>query len=529
MRVLTTIPPKEDAVKRFIARYADKIIGVLSGFDRLVLRGTLRQLAFATGMMGFLRVERILLKDFGAYVERVTDRVREACYAVVRELDRPIVYLRSSQTDKEAVARRIAQEDGIDQGLIALLTSVEPCRSYGIHGNEATHRLELTLEERKCLHLYWYFVDPVFGFMNARLQTWFPFNIQLCVNGREWLSRQMDRAGIRYERRDNCFARIDDLPRAQALMDEQVKLAWPQVLGRIARSIHPIHEEIFKACPLRYYWSAYQSEWATDLMFQDARSLAEIYPALVRHGITTFSSPDVMRFLGQKLCARYQGQVVTSFKERPEGVRIKHYVAENSIKLYDKQGSILRVETTINNARRFKAFRRSERDSTGPRAWKRMRQGIADLQRRTVVSQAANDRYLDAMAVVDPSRSLADLTEDLCRPVRWKKRPVRGLKPWLPEELALFKAVTRGEFSINGFRNKDLQSLLFPTAADPYQERRRRSARVTRLIRLLRAHRLVRKISGSHRYVLSDKGREILSALVTAQTLTLDTLRKAAA
>ena len=433
----------------------------------------------------------------------------------------------SPKTDKEALARSIAEKDGIKEGLICVLESIEPCRSYEIFRNRDQKRLELVGRWRKCKFLYHYWIDPVFGFMNARIQSWFPFEIQICLNGREWLAREMDRAGIGYERRDNCFASLSDAARAQKLMDRQLKIHWPTQLNRIARQLNPAHVSIFQTFRLPYYWSVHQSEWATDLMFRDPASLAEIYPGLVRHGMTTFSSGDVMRFLGQKVNGNFQGQIISDFKDRPEGVRIKHRVDANSIKLYDKQGSVLRTETTINDAAGIKVFRPKEGEGRGKRALRPLRKGIADLHRRAQVSSASNQRYLDALASADTSAPASKFLDGLDHPVTFKGHRVRGLRAWSSDDLALFKAVSRGEFSINGFRNIDVDRVLNgPRPKDPV-ERRRRSARTTRLIRLLRAHRLIRKMPRSRRYSLTARGRETLSIILALHDLTLDEVRRA--
>jgi hypothetical protein len=140
-------------------------------------------------------------------------------------------------------------------------------------------------------------MHPTFGFMHARIQTWFPFSIQICLNGREWLARQMDAAGLGYRQRENCFTWLEDPKLAQRLMDRQVRAAWPELLDTIARGLNPRHEAMFQAHPIEYYWSTYQSEWATDILFSDSRSLTRLYPRLIHHGLTTFFAPDVMRFL----------------------------------------------------------------------------------------------------------------------------------------------------------------------------------------------------------------------------------------
>lgn len=514
-------------MKSFIARYADKITGVLSGFDRLVFRGTLRKIAFVVGMFGFMWSRRILLKDFGRFAQVATEHLKEASLAKATELGRPVLFLPSSTTSKEEVARRIAQRDDITQGLVCVLKSVELCRTFDIHRNREAKRLELVCRERKCEYLYHYMIDPVFGFMYARIQTWLPFNIQVGINGREWLSRQMDRAGVGYEREDNCFPRIDDVTRAQKLMNKQLRLHWPSALNRLARVLNPAHAKILGTHQLTYYWTVHQSEWATDFMFRDHTTLTESYHRLARHGISAFSSGDVMRFLGRKVNGNFQGQIVSDFKDRPEGVRIKHFVGKNSVKAYDKP-EILRVETTIHDASGIKVFRPTEGDGRAKRAWLPMRKGIADLHRRTQVSQASNDRYADALAAADTTTSIGKLVEGLDQCVRWKGRRVRGLHAWSSDDLDLFRAVNRGEFKLNGFRNRDLQAHLFKAAAENPEERRRRSARVSRLLRLLRAHRLIRKMPKTNRYNLTQNGQSVLTALLAIQDVSLAQLNKAA-
>ncbi len=516
-------------MKRFIARYADRIIGVLNGFDRLVFRGTLRRLSFAEGLMSLLWKRQVLLKDFGGYAQAVTEQLKSASLQEAVRLGRPQLYLSSSRTDKEEVALGVAERDGIREGLIAVLSCVEPCRTFEVYRCRETKRLKLVPRNRKCLHLYHYFIDPVLGLMNARIQTWFPFSIQVCLNGREWLAREMDRVGIPYRRRDNCFTWLGDVEAAQRLMNEQLTSAWPEILDGIARRLNPAQENILEGFTTNYYWSVYQCEWASDVMFKDAGALAEIYPALVLHGITSFGSADVMRFLGRRMRCDFAGEIVSDFKDRPEGVRIKHRLGSNSIKLYDKQGSVLRPETTINDPSAFKVFRPKEGDPNGPRAWRILRRGVADLHRLAQVSQAANERYLDALASVDTSMPLGKLVEQICRPTTWKGQRMRALSPWSQDDSLLLKAVSRGEFKLNGLRNRHLQAVLYSQAPASAQELRRRSARVGRQLRLLRAHHLLRKIGRSHRYVLTPAGQEIIAALLTAERASLEQLRKLAA
>ena len=200
------------------------------------------------------------------------------------------------------------------------------------------------------------------------MQTWFPFAIQICLNGREWLARQLDSLGVSYERLDNCFLEVADWQQAQSLLDQQVEFAWPAALQRIAARIYPTFAEVFGDYPVAYYWTVYQSEWATDVMFRSSRALAALYPRLVEAGIGTFASPDVMRFLGKKLHGNFAGEVISDYRRRREGIRLKHWMGANSIKMYDKHGRSLRVETTINDPSPFKIVRAAEGNPDGARS-----------------------------------------------------------------------------------------------------------------------------------------------------------------
>ncbi len=480
-------------MKQFLSRHEDRITGVLSGFDRLVFRGTLRHISYTDGMGKYLSYQKILLKEFAEFALQRTSELKQALYQQAERLERPVVYLESSRKNKEAIAREIAQQDNVRSGLIAVLSCVEPCITFSIRRNRQKKRLELVQSLRKCLNFYHYCMDPIFGFMHARIQSWFPFNVQVYVNGREWLAVEMDKAGIQYRRRENCFTWVEDAHAAQQLLDEQLKTNWPHILNRLSRFVNPLQDKLFPPSGLDYYWSVYSSEWATDVTFRNSSSLAEIYPALVHHAITNFSSPDVMRFLGKRIRTDFSGEVVSRFRDRPEGLRIKHALDLNSVKLYDKQGSVLRVETTIQRAEGMRCYRPKEGDPNGPLEWRPLRRGIADLHRRAQLSQDSNERYLDALAACDTSTPLGRLLARVSQKTQWNGSTLRALRPWDALDARLLAAISRGEFHLRGFRNRELRALLFPKTSDDPLETRRLSGRVTRLIRILRAHRLVKK------------------------------------
>jgi len=518
-------------LQRFIARYRSLVTGVVSGFDRLVFRGSLLPLVRDGGMFFFLERAGVRLLDFKNFVVSTSERIKQAAYDEASGLGRPVRYLESSTTNKEKLAEQLLAEQPVERGLICLLTAVEPCMSFEYHRSQNHAERGLKRRPKKCLHLYKYFIHAQFGFMSARLQTWFPFNIQVCLNGREWLGRQLRRRSrLDSKRVDNCFTRLGNPELAQRLMNEQLTTDWPAALDAIARSLNPLHGTIFKASPMDYYWSAYQTEWATDILFKDPRTLAEIYPPLVRHAMENFKSPDVMRFLGRKAHGNFTGEIITSFKDRPEGVRVKHWVRGNSIKMYDKAGSVLRVETTIGQTSDFKVLRPRHDDPEGELVWQPLRKGVADLHRRAQLSQRSNDAYLDALAAVTDTTPCAKLFDAVGLPVIDRARRVRALRLGDPNDIALLEAVSRGEFAPAGFRNRDIRKLLIqtPHASSP-RDLRRASGKISRQLRLLRAHGVIKKIPKTHRYRITTNGQLLTAALFATRRANIKELKAIAA
>ncbi len=495
-------------MERFLKRYQDRIVGTIAGFDRILFRGSLRSLAYREGMDQFLSSQSVLYKDFGAYAEKITRGLKQHAEELALKAGRPMIYLASASESKEEVARGVMARDQIQAGLICVLSCVEPCQSYDIRRDREAQKLRLVTAQRKCLHLYFSYLDREFGLMHVRLQTWLPLTIQVCLNGREYLARQMAQAGIGYEQRDNCFTRIDDLEQAQALLDQLTEQKWRSVLGALARRVNPWLRQLH----LRpYYWTVRQMEDATDVLFRDAAALAEIYPALVRHAIEQFGSQDVLRFLGRRTNVRFNGEVKSDLQRRVEGVRVKHWVEENSLKMYDKQGSVLRIETTMNNPRRFKVRRRATRQGRRVRAWLPLRKGVADLPRRVEIARGANARYLEALAVVGEEKPSHQLLDPVSQRVEDQGRSYRALRPISPQDSAVFRAILRGEFLLQGFRNRDLRQRLEAAAATDPVPCRKTANRITRLLRLLCVHGLIYKVARTSYYRITKKGHEIMT------------------
>lgn len=525
-------------MKAFLERHVKQIRGVLSGLDRLLFRGTVHGLSYPQGATTFLCQAGIKFVDFGGYVKDLSQRVTAATLAWAKGEGISRNHLHSTRISKQELAEAERQRHPRRTGLIATYTSVEPCYTYELRKAPNSHWLQLETARRPGLQVYHYFQHEQFGLMHVRLSTWFPFDVHVCLNGREWLARQMKASKIRFRRFDNSFAWLSDWEAAQQLANEQLRTSWCEVLDGLMLQVHPLHTEIF-APPLErdYYWMVAQSEWATDVTFRSREYMQRLAGRVIRHGIATYGPLDVVRFLGKK--PRSVQNVVSNVYEHEEGTRIKHWHNDNSLKAYDK-GPNLRFEATINNPSDLKAFRPRQADLDGPLVLQPLRKSVADTQLRAEVSQAAVNRMMDAYAATDSTESLGELIAPLCKPVTVPGRPQpdgttskprrhRALQPLNPHDADLLVAITRPEFAQNGLRNRDLCQFLYSTPPADAADSRRRCAAISRQLLLLRAHGLLNKVPRTHRYVVPPSAHKTITTLLAARNANAQQLTQIAA
>jgi hypothetical protein len=523
-------------MKAFLQRFALVVAGVLQGFDRLVFKGKLTQLYLPEGMHIYLALNRIRREKFKLHAAELTEKILNApVVAQAKELQR-YRFLNSTKIDKDETAREIAVQHQVREGLVCVLGCVEPCWTFDTFKLADGNRI-VRLEHGKCSHLYHYYIHPQFGWMYVRLQTWFPFEMQIGINGREWLARQMDREGLAYERSDNKFLAVEDWQRAQQLLDEQLRTDWVRELDALQQQFHPLHPRHLGRMRLRYNWTVFQSEWATDVAWHSTEAVLPWFDRFLRQAMLSYDSVDILRFMGrvQRLTSRSSVEVKTSLHDYFEGRRIKHWMDHNSLKMYN-HANVLRTEMTINKAEEIKVLRRSQNDPKWHPMWRPMRRTVVDLSQRAEVGQQVNERYLEALAATAETRTLKELAEPLtqrvCEPRREQDKPsrkVRGLNPLAPDDAALLTAISNPDWMVTGLRNRDLVAALYTTPTDDAKERRRRSNRVTRLLRLLRAHGLLEKIPGTHRYQVGPEARTKIHALLACRNVNPDALTANAA
>ena len=491
-------------MEEFLAKHADKITGTLACFDRINFKGYL-PLNWAKAMEKLLTDHGLLIKDFKGFVAAQSQRVVEHAKAFAEEAGRPYRYLYHNLR-KEDAARDIAQRDGVSEGLVCVFAAIEPCQSFAMVPGKG--RPHLAVRRRKCRHLYYYFIHSELGFLHVRIQTWFPFAIQVCVNGHEVLAKAMDREGIAYRRIDNAFVWIEAPEAAQALANRIGRRPWLRLLTPFARTVNPLLGDILGR--RTYYWITDPSEFSLDVLFTSRAALAPLYERLMHHATLCFSAEDVLTFLGRKLHPAFAGEVLNDYKRRWPGTRLKHRMKENWIKVYDKHATILRIEVVINRPREFKTRRWGTRNGQRVLDWYPMPKGVRYLPLYAKASFAAVRRYLDALAIVDdPAPAQAGLRA-LTRRVRRKGRSHRGFNPADEDDVRIFAAVLRGEHLLTGFRNRHIRELLLrpPRGAT---DKRRQSNRVTRLLQRLHVRGLIARIPRTRRWRVSKKGIRLMA------------------
>jgi hypothetical protein len=523
-------------MRAFLQRFASVVSGIVQGFDRLVFKGRLQQLYCPEGMHTLLALNQVPRGDFQTYAAGVTSRLLASSWlSHAKELER-FRYLNSSKDSKDEIARQMAAAHGVQEGLVCVLQCVEPCLTFAKRKN-AQGYWEIRGGNGKCSHLYHYYLHPKFGWMYVRLQTWFPFEIQVGINGREWLARQLDREQLSYQRSDNKFLWIEDWQRAQQLLDEQLQTDWVSELNALQKEVHPAHARLLGRMRVPYNWTVAQSEWATDVVFTSEEVLQSYFDRWLRQAFLNFDSVDVLRFLGrsQRITKDHPRHLETNLANRFDGKRIKHWLYENSLKLYNHY-HLLRAEMTINQPERLIVLRQASNDPKWRPLPRPMRRGVVDMPLRAQVGTEANQRYLDALAGLAETCPVKEWAEPLTRrvpapPGKSTKPPrqVRGLNPLAAEDASLLAVLSDPKWMIQGMRNRDVAAALYPDQAQDRSERRRRSAHVTHLLRLLRAHGLLEKIPGTHRYQLPAEARVKIQALLAVRNANPDELTTKAA
>lgn len=493
----------------FIEKHTDLITGSISTFDRLIFKGYLSY-GYPKAAEKFLNSQNVLIKDFKSFVKTQSEKLMNNVQALTKLRGRPYEYLRSGGIRKDDLAKEIALRDSITEGLICVFGITESNNSYALRYGDKRPHLEYT--KPRCLTLYFYYIDRELGLMHVRISTWFPYPIQIYINGHEWLARELVKKNIGFKLVDNAFTTIDDCNAAQNIADQFPHRPWEKIFKKCALAVNPLLKTILAGND--YYWVIDQAEYATDVMFINKPALNELYIKLQRHVAVCIGAENIMTFLGKKLHSSFKQEISTSINKREQGTRIKHRIGKNWIKIYDKYGFVLRIETVINDPHMFMARRHGKRKGEEVVGYFPMGKGIANLYRYAEIGTSANNRYLEMLTVVDNPAKGFSAIRHVCETAKLNGKPRRAMNPLQLKDITLFAAVMKGEFALQGFRHKDIAKALGVILPKNPEQRRKASSCISRKIQLLRAHGLVCKIPRSRRYKTTDIGQKIMAAVL---------------
>jgi len=479
-------------------RYDERIAGVLSCYDRLVITGTLPGICYAEGMSRYLNANGIRIFDSPEFAKTLRDRVRDGAASLAAQAGVTIEHIGKAHIRKEEVVARVLAQRGDHPGL-HVISAMEACDAYRRWHDKQTHKSFVRPDSGKCLHYYFYFLDAWFGLIYLRVPTWAPFRLQFYCNGHNWLARRLSAEGIGYTMADNAFIRIDDWGRAQELADSLSPDRLHRRLDRYAERCCPVSEVFGQS----YHWSLMQVEYATDLVFRSSSTLGPLYEQLVRQSVLSVKAEQVASFLGRLITPLLAQEIGSQFSTRIEGTCIKHRFGKCSIKMYDKHGIVLRIETTTNDVSFFKHHRKVEHRKGPPtRALAPVKKSIYSLIDLREILLGCNRRYLAHLSALDDVSAGVRALARLAKPREVDGRMVKGINFFEPGDSALLHALQNPKVNIAGIRRGDLLPALemfSPT-------------RLSRQLRRLLDIGVIKRVTGTYRYYLTKAGRAATAA-----------------
>jgi hypothetical protein len=489
-------------------RYKEKISGILGCYDRVIITGTIPGICFAQGMTSYLFSKGIRIFDYPKFAEPFREKLRANAEMLAKENGVEIEFVKNSSARKEDIVKKAVEKNGKKEGLLHILSAMEMCPTYKPWHDKHTGKTFLKGDTSKCLHYYFYFQDEELGYGYIRVPTWCPFRVQIYFNGHGLLSNALKSENIKCNMLDNSFDYISDFTKAQELSDNIKVENLHKILDRLAKKYCPVYQDFNQA----YHWSIMQAEYSTDIVFKSKEALKPIYEELVKVAIHTVKPDNIATFLGQKLHGKYEGELGNNYNVRIEGSKIKHTMGEASIKIYDKFGKILRIETTVNNVSFFKHYRTVEhRDGTTSHKLASLKKNIYSLGFLQEHLVAANRRYLEFISAIEDHNAGKSNLKKLTQTTIENNRPYKGFNLFDEKDIDVLNAILRGEFNINGFRSKHIKKYL-PNKS---------SSQITRVLKRLKLHGLIKKIGKTYKYYVTEFAKTVVTTCMKIQNLVI--------
>ena len=488
-------------------KYAERIEGIITCYDRIIIQGVIPNWSYADGMTGYFYGNDIKIFDYAKFSQPLTEKVRTNAERIAKDEGIEIEFIRRLQAfRKDDRIQEIIREKEITEGLVHIFSAMEACNTYRPWHDKVSGRTFFKFDTSKCLHYYFYFIDRDLGLCYMRVPTWCPFRLQFYMNGHNLLASKLRKKNIEYEMLDNAFIHISDFEMAQKLSDRFNPEELHKILDVFAKRYCPVAAEF----DMSYAWTIMQIECATDIVFKKQEYLQPLYDEIIKTAIHTVRPDNIATFLGQRITYNCKKEVGTNFNQRILGTRIKHHMGDVSIKMYDKFGLVLRIECTCNNVGAFRVNREVQHNDGSVSVQKApMRKSIYSLYQLFTILKAANYRYLEFISTFDDHGNGEKNLSETTKPAVENGRCYRGFNFFNPEDLKILEVIDRGEFNIHGLQNREVRRHLENVS----------SVAMSRILKRLRLHGLVEKINGTHRYFLTALGKAVIVAGLKVKNL----------
>jgi hypothetical protein len=486
-----------------IEKYKDKVLGSIGCYDRVVIMGTLTGLCYPQGMTCYINHHKVRIFDYPKFAQRYRDLIRDNAEHLARANGIKICYIRSPTIKtgdlvKAELIKRQKKGEKVE-GLFYIISCKELCSYYRPRYNEKTGECYLERDWCPCLHYYFYFIDKQLGLCYVRVPTWLPCRLQVYFNGHNWLANQLNKAGIEHLMADNAFIDISDFGKAQEISDGFDVKILHRLLDQFAETFCPV----VKCFGTKYHWSVMQVEYSIDIVFRYQKELKAIYDNLVATAVHTVKPERIASFLGRKVYGQFKGEMGNQYDVRKEGIRIKHTMGKVWIKMYDKFQKVLRIEITSTDISFFKHYRKVEhKDGSTSKKFTSMRKYIYSLRALIKIAKDACRRYIEFISTIEDKTVGTKRLRKVTQRIEENNRGYKGFNFFDDNDMRIIRILTRGEFNIAGFRNKDIRRFV------PEKS----SGQVSRILKRLKLHGIIKKTTNSYKYYLTKMGKEVTIA-----------------
>lgn len=480
--------------------YKDNISGVLQCYDRLNINATAGTFGYAEGMTNFFYSNSFKIFDFHDVFTRVTENIIKNAEKIATDNNLKIEYIRKTKAfRKDDIIAEIVKKRGTHEGMVHIFSQQENYDTYSPWYDKTTKKSYFKNDTGKGLVYYFYFIDRLLGLCFMKVPTKAPFKCMFYYNGHNWLEQMLIKKSIPFQKKENAFISIGDFEAAQKICDSIRIPDIHQALNILVKRFCPLPEE----WNLSFNFTISQVEYALDIAFKNKDILKHLYENIVKTAMHTITPENIANFLGKRFSNLFEGESGTRYNRRILGTRIKHQMGEISVKIYDKFGSVLRIEVTCLDVSKINIFRDvQKRDGTIEKKVAPAPKSIHSLYPLMSAFKNIIKRYLEYISSFDdPSdgiKKLDSVTDDVIE----NQRKYKGFNFFSKSDESILLSIADAKYSIHGLSNKELRKKLVSKT----------SGQISRILKRLSLHGLIKKVRKTYRYHLTSLAKQVLIA-----------------